>query len=97
MWPLKELKPSTDESLLKGAILNDGKKYVEGWRRDLLTYSYLKRGWKRIEEEGTEKQWLEGVRTEEQWASLMKRINSWQKDWEGVHNITFVPDKDLVG
>ena len=75
---------------------DDGKKYVEQWRRDNIDLLYLKRGWKRVEEEGIEAQWLDGVETEEQWAAVMLRLNEWQQAWETKHNIPFVHDVDLM-
>ncbi|KAH9487022.1 Flavin-containing monooxygenase FMO GS-OX3 [Psilocybe cubensis] len=79
------------------AIPRDGKKFVEEWRRDIFEYQYLKRGWKRIEELGTGQDWTKGVRTESQWADLMKRVNDWQKRWEDANGIEFRADMDLVG
>lgn len=81
----------------KGAIPDDGRKYVDGWRRALKDYQYLRRGWQRVEELGVEGEWLDGVETEEEWAGLMERLNQWQGDWEEQQGIEFVKDWDLVG
>jgi len=67
---------------VKGAIANDGKKYVEEWLRKAYKYTHLKRGWDRIEAMGTADEWVNGVSTVEQWAGLMDRVNAWQKDHE---------------
>ncbi|KAG6828709.1 hypothetical protein H0H92_007017 [Tricholoma furcatifolium] len=80
-----------------GAIPDDGKKFVEPWRRDILNYRYLREGWKRIERLGTQKEWLEGVETEAQWSDIMNRINRWQEDWETVQGIPFRQDWDMLG
>ena len=68
--------------LYKGAIANDGRKFVEEWRRESLEYHYMKRGWKRIEALGLGDEWMRGVSTEEEWSELMQRVNAWQKDYE---------------
>ncbi|KAF9015074.1 hypothetical protein BDQ17DRAFT_1385878 [Cyathus striatus] len=81
----------------KNVIPNNGKKYVEGWRRDIFGYNYLKRGWKRIEQLGQENEWLRGVETEEQWARLMARVNEWEKEWEEDNGVRYVRDFDLAG
>lgn len=44
-----------------------------------------------------QREWLDGVETETQWAHLMSRINQWQENWEKKQNISFVPDWDLAG
>ncbi|KAH6917478.1 dimethylaniline monooxygenase [Coprinopsis sp. MPI-PUGE-AT-0042] len=64
------------------AIPDDGRPFVEQWRRDIFNYTYLKRGWKRIEALGESERWLEGVETEDQWVTLMQRVNAWQRDYE---------------
>ncbi|KAL0951308.1 hypothetical protein HGRIS_008015 [Hohenbuehelia grisea] len=66
----------------RGVIPNDGRPYVEQWRRDIEKYQYMKRGWKRVEELGVADEWLRGVRTETQWSDLMKRLDQWQKEYE---------------
>ncbi|TFK41252.1 hypothetical protein BDQ12DRAFT_626589 [Crucibulum laeve] len=81
----------------KNAIPDDGKKFVEGWRRDIFDYVYLKRGWQRIESLGTGKEWVKDVKTEEEWADLMRRVNAWQKNWEDEHNVPFSHELDLAG
>ena len=68
--------------LSKGAIANDGKKFVEEWRRNSFEYNYMKRGWNRIEALGIGDEWVKGVSTEEEWSDLMQRVNAWQKDYE---------------
>lgn len=70
---------------------NDGKKYVDRWRRDNIEMQYLKRGWQRIEALKSESEWLNGIETEEQWAQMMKRLDDWQRDYEVENGIPFVP------
>ncbi|EFI28607.1 dimethylaniline monooxygenase [Coprinopsis cinerea okayama7 len=81
----------------KGAMPDDGKPYVERWRRDIFSYAYLKRGWKRIETLGEVGKWLEGVETEENWSELMSRVNSWQQQYEEERGIPFVHDLVIGG
>ncbi|KAF8168196.1 hypothetical protein B0H34DRAFT_779609 [Crassisporium funariophilum] len=81
----------------RGAIPNEGPKFVERWRRDIFTYQYLKRGWQRIEGLGIGAEWTNGVETEAQWADLMKRVNDWQRKWENKNGVGFRVDLDLVG
>jgi hypothetical protein len=59
----------------RGIVPEDGKKYVEEWRtKGRLNALKLKAAWKVIERQGDAKMWLEGVRTEEEWADLLKRL-----------------------
>ncbi|KDR68385.1 hypothetical protein GALMADRAFT_104945 [Galerina marginata CBS 339.88] len=81
----------------KNAIPDDGKKFVEEWRREILAYHYLQRGWSRIEKLGMGPAWTEGVKTEAQWFDLMTRVNEWQKNWETENGIAFRVDLDLTG
>ena len=78
-----------------GAIPNDGTRFVEAWRRVAPTYQYLKRGWKRVEDLGREREWLRGVETEEEWADVMERLNEWQKDWEMTQGLV-LPEETTV-
>ncbi|KAH9922911.1 FAD/NAD(P)-binding domain-containing protein [Fomitopsis serialis] len=72
-----------------GAVPDDGKPYVEPWRRMGREQNFLiNRGWKRIQEQGEEARWLRGVRTESQWAALLDKIAEWQSRWEKEHGIT---------
>ncbi|KAF7985262.1 hypothetical protein HWV62_6391 [Athelia sp. TMB] len=64
----------------QGAIPEDGKPFVEKWRRE--PRPCLRRGWKRVESLGTEAEWLDGVESEGDWAGMMNRLNRWQCDWE---------------
>ncbi|KAF8449472.1 hypothetical protein L210DRAFT_3389535 [Boletus edulis BED1] len=73
----------------QGAIPDDGTKYVESWRREARDYQYVKRGWKRVEELGQEREWLRGVETEAEWADLMKRLDEWEKEWEMRQGLVF--------
>ncbi|KAJ8501636.1 hypothetical protein ONZ45_g12082 [Pleurotus djamor] len=66
----------------RGALPQDGIKFVELWRRNLLNYTFLKRGWEHVEQLGDQEKWLRGVATEEEWADLMKRLDGWQQRWE---------------
>ncbi|KAJ3514233.1 hypothetical protein NLJ89_g2488 [Agrocybe chaxingu] len=81
----------------KGVIRDDGKKFVEQWRRDVFTYKYIVRGWKHIEELGVGDEWVRGVETEEQWANVMRRVNEWQKEYEEANGIEFVSDWSVPG
>ncbi|TCD71738.1 hypothetical protein EIP91_005504 [Steccherinum ochraceum] len=72
----------------RGAIPDDGKDYVEQWRRDARKESFLlNRAWSRIENAGPEAvhKWLDGVETEAQWADLLGRLAEWEKKWESAH------------
>ncbi|EGN95030.1 hypothetical protein SERLA73DRAFT_77046 [Serpula lacrymans var. lacrymans S7.3] len=77
-----------------GALPDDGKKFVEGWRKESL--EYLKRGWKRVEDLDIQHEWLDGVVTEEDWANLMRRLNYWQGTWEKEHGIVYPPEPDFI-
>lgn len=79
----------------QGAIPDDGTRYVEGWRREAGNYKYLKRGWRRVEEMGWQRVWLEGVETEAEWADLMRRLDEWQKEWETSQGLVF-PEETTV-
>ncbi|KAF8905493.1 hypothetical protein CPB84DRAFT_593986 [Gymnopilus junonius] len=81
----------------KNAIPDYGKKYVEKWRRRLLDYQYLRRGWLHIEKLGKGAEWTKGVESEAQWADLMERVNEWQQRWETENGIAFKVDFDLAG
>ncbi|EGN95029.1 hypothetical protein SERLA73DRAFT_77045 [Serpula lacrymans var. lacrymans S7.3] len=72
-----------------GALPEDGKKFVEGWRREAPDFQYLKRGWKRVEDLGTQPEWLGGIITEEDWAGLLRRLNDWQGRWEKEHGLVY--------
>ena len=62
--------------------MDDGKKFVEEWRRKIIEYDYLRDGWHRIEASGMGDEWVRGVSTEEEWSDLMQRVNAWEKDYE---------------
>ncbi|KIJ51715.1 hypothetical protein M422DRAFT_203031 [Sphaerobolus stellatus SS14] len=81
----------------KKLIPDNGRKYVESWRRATREYLYLRRGWIHVEEIGAAEEWLKGVETEAEWADLMERLNAWQKKLEEESGIKFVPDYDLAG
>ncbi|EGN95026.1 hypothetical protein SERLA73DRAFT_61451 [Serpula lacrymans var. lacrymans S7.3] len=70
-----------------GALPDDGKKFVEGWRREAPGFQCLARGWKRVEDLGTQHEWLDGIITEEDWAGLMRRLNDWQLKWEEEYGL----------
>ena len=71
----------------QGGLPNDGRPYVEKWRRH--SREYLKRGWKRVEELEQQEQWLHGVETEADWADLMDRLNQWQGEWENNQGLIY--------
>ncbi|KIJ65095.1 hypothetical protein HYDPIDRAFT_27819 [Hydnomerulius pinastri MD-312] len=79
----------------RGALPDDGRNFVDGWRREARWYKYLKRGWKRVEELGHERKWLSGVETEEEWADLMERLDKWQEEWEMQHGLVF-PEESFI-
>ncbi|KIL66087.1 hypothetical protein M378DRAFT_75661 [Amanita muscaria Koide BX008] len=66
----------------KGVIEDEGKEFVEEWRREIYSLQYLRRGWGRIEELGVGDDWVRGVETEEEWSGVMARVNEWQKAYE---------------
>ena len=74
----------------QGVIPNDGKNYVEQWRRLARKESgLLKKAWDRIEAAGEEevRRWLDGVETEDEWADLLYKLAEWEKRWEDKHGI----------
>ncbi|PIL35194.1 hypothetical protein GSI_02984 [Ganoderma sinense ZZ0214-1] len=69
-----------------GALPQDGKKYVEPWRRlGRQNSRLLGRAWERVKQRGEESKWLDGVRTEDEWADLMSRLTEWQRIYEEKH------------
>ena len=69
-----------------GRLPDDGRDYVEPWRVMARKKSQLlARAWSRVEEDGEEKQWLDGVTTEDEWADVMWRLVDWQAEWEKEH------------
>lgn len=61
-----------------GAIPDDGRNFVEQWRIDgRRNARLLKDIWTEVERRGDEMKWLEGVRTEEEWADLLNRLLEW--------------------
>ncbi|KAI8971157.1 FAD/NAD-P-binding domain-containing protein [Trametes punicea] len=71
-----------------GALPQDGRKFVEPWRRKSRAQSrLLGRAWERVVQLGQERQWLEGVESEEQWADLMARLAEWQRSYEQEHGV----------
>lgn len=70
----------------RGALPDDGKPYVEEWRRmQRPEWVLFYRGWRRIQAAGEEAQWLEGVATEDEWVDLLYRIIESQRQWEKEH------------
>ncbi|KZT04455.1 FAD/NAD-P-binding domain-containing protein [Laetiporus sulphureus 93-53] len=66
-----------------GALPDDGKKYVESWRRmGRREGPLIYRAWQRVRRLGEEDRWLRNVRTEEEWADLLRRLVEWQRKWE---------------
>ncbi|KAG7098663.1 hypothetical protein E1B28_000579 [Marasmius oreades] len=65
---------------------DDGKKFVEQWRRDARKRSsLLKRAWGRVIAKGESEAWLKAIENESQWADLMERLADWQQKWEDGH------------
>ncbi|KAL0565817.1 hypothetical protein V5O48_016202 [Marasmius crinis-equi] len=76
----------------KKKLPDDGKKFVEQWRRDSRKYSFLlKRAWDRVVAIGEEDAWLDGVESEDQWADMMTRLAKWQEEWEEGGGIDIAP------
>lgn len=75
-----------------GALPDDGKPFVDSWRR--RPRPYLKRGWKRVEELNLQIKWLQGVKTEAEWASLMDRLDRWQEEWERGNGLVY-PEENV--
>jgi len=74
-------------------IPDDGKPYVEQWRRwTRQNGMLLARAWRRVAELGEESRWLDGVESEDDWADMMTRLAKWQIDWEEEHGQTVVLD-----
>lgn len=70
----------------RGRLPDDGREYVEPWRVMARKESrLLARAWSRVEERGEQARWLDGVTTEDEWASLMWRLVDWQEEWEKEH------------
>lgn len=66
----------------RGARRDDGQAYVEKWRRfQRSEYEALWRAWMRVEKGGPRavEEWLDGVKTEEEWAGLMQRLIEWDR------------------
>ncbi len=69
-----------------GALPQDGKKYVEPWRRlGRANSRLLGRAWDRVKARGEDSKWLDGVRSEDEWADLMGRLTEWQRVYEEEH------------
>ncbi|KAI0629833.1 FAD/NAD-P-binding domain-containing protein [Trametes polyzona] len=69
-----------------GALPQDGRKFVEEWRRLGREQSrLLGRAWERVVRLGQERAWLEGVETEDEWADLLVRLADWQRAYEEQH------------
>ncbi|EJD04876.1 FAD/NAD-binding domain-containing protein [Fomitiporia mediterranea MF3/22] len=69
----------------RGAVPDDGRPYVEQWRRlRFEEFQTLWRAWKRVEDRGSLaiEQWLDGIRTENEWGDLMQRLIRWEKNHE---------------
>lgn len=79
----------------QGAIPDDGTRFVEVWRREAPRLQCLKRGWKRVEDLGWQREWLRGVETEAEWADMMKRLDEWQKDYEIRQGLVFLEETTL--
>lgn len=70
----------------EGVLPNDGKRFVEDWRRLGRTQSdLLRRGWQRAQAMGEDDKWLDGVVSQDDWADLLQRLVEWQRDWEREH------------
>ncbi|KAJ3550836.1 hypothetical protein NMY22_g205 [Coprinellus aureogranulatus] len=94
MWlsRIKRLTSVLTSLVFQKAIPDNGRKFVEEWRRRIWTFDYLKRGWKRLEALGEAHEWVKDVRTEEEWADLMYRVNAWQEQWEEENAVPFIDD-----
>lgn len=66
-------------------VPESGRNWTEGWRRlGRGQAGLLRKAWERVESKGEdyERHWLDGVRTEEEWAELMKRLVEWEEKGE---------------
>ncbi|KAI6149282.1 hypothetical protein BKA82DRAFT_4353296 [Pisolithus tinctorius] len=81
----------------KGGLPESNTSFVEPWRRESVNYlgGSLRRGWKRLKALGLAEEWLKGVESEEEWVDLMRQVNTWQRDWETAHQLTF-PDDTFI-
>ena len=69
-----------------GVLPEDGKKYVEPWRRlGRGKARLLARAWQRALHLGEDREWLDGAQTEEEWADVMERLAKWQEAYEEEH------------
>lgn len=69
-----------------GALPDDGKPYVEEWRkftRERAVYMY--RGWRRVQAMGDEARWVDGLNSEEDWVDMLDRLVEWEREWEKEH------------
>lgn len=79
-----------------GALPQDGKKFVEPWRRLGRKNSFLLgRAWERVKARGEESKWLDGVRTEDEWADLLNRLIEWQRAYEEEHGVPAFEDQSV--
>ncbi|RDX41669.1 FAD/NAD(P)-binding domain-containing protein [Lentinus brumalis] len=79
-----------------GAIPEDGKKFVEPWRRlGRGKARLLARAWQRAVQLGVDREWLEGAQTEEEWADVMERLVEWQEAYEEEHGIPEFEDQSV--
>ncbi|KAJ7596947.1 hypothetical protein C8J56DRAFT_772013 [Mycena floridula] len=68
------------DELVEAACPELERKFVEKWRRAILSVPHVRGGWKRLEKLGIQKEWLQGVVTEQDWADLLNRLDSWEKE-----------------
>ncbi|KAI0031621.1 hypothetical protein K488DRAFT_30306, partial [Vararia minispora EC-137] len=69
----------------RGAIPPVGTNFTENWRRiGRENGVLLRRGWERVEEGGSRsvQEWVGGVRTEKQWADVMRKLVRWEEEKE---------------
>ncbi|KAI0052406.1 FAD/NAD-P-binding domain-containing protein [Auriscalpium vulgare] len=62
-----------------------GRKFTEQWRDDSIKNRHiLRKAWLRVEQGGqeSERRWLKGVATEEDWADMMARLVHWEQEIE---------------
>ncbi|RPD72555.1 FAD/NAD(P)-binding domain-containing protein [Lentinus tigrinus ALCF2SS1-7] len=79
-----------------GVLPEDGKKYVEPWRRlGRGKAQLLARAWQRALQLGEDRKWLEGAETEEEWADVMERLAKWQEAYEDEHGIPEFEDQSV--
>ncbi|EIN07122.1 FAD/NAD(P)-binding domain-containing protein [Punctularia strigosozonata HHB-11173 SS5] len=73
----------------KGKLEQDGTPYVEKWRRWIREEGVdIRAAWSKVEELGEQDTWLKGVRTEDEWVDLLKRLVDWYSEENSDERVT---------